>query len=47
MNEDIKKLLDKIRESVEKMRHVALNYKLAEEYKNILEEVDKIEKISK
>ena len=47
MNEDIKKSLDKIRESVEKMRHVALNYKLAEEYKNILEEVDKIEKISK
>ena len=47
MNEDIKKSLDKIRESVEKMCHVAWNYKLAEEYKNILAEVEKIEKISK
>ena len=47
MNEGIKKSLDKIRESVEKMHHVAWNYELAEEYKNILEEVEKIEKISK
>ena len=29
MNEGIKKSLDKIRESVEKMRHVAWNYELA------------------
>lgn len=47
MNEDIKKSLDRIRESVAKMRHIAWNDKLEKEYTNILEEVEKIEKISK
>ena len=47
MNEDIKKSLDRIRESVEKMCHIAWNDKLEKEYTNILEEVEKIEKISK
>lgn len=47
MNEDIKKSLDRIRESVAKMCHIAWNDKLKKEYTNILEEVEKIEKISK
>ena len=47
MNEDIQKSLDRIRESVAKMRHIAWNDKLEKEYTNILEEVEKIEKISK
>ena len=47
MNEDIKKSLDRIRKSVVKMRHIAWNDKLEKEYTNILEEVEKIEKISK
>lgn len=43
-NEDIKKSMERIRESVARMRHTAYSSKLAEEYKNILEEVEKVEK---
>lgn len=44
-NEDIKKSMDIIREAVGRMRHTACSPKLAEEYKNILMEVEKVEKI--
>ena len=47
MNEDIKKSTEAIREAVGRMRHIAWNDKLEKEYTNILEEVEKIEKISK
>ena len=47
MNEDIKKSLDRIRESIAIMRHIAWNAKLEKEYTNILAEVEKIEEISK
>ena len=43
-NEDIKKSMERIREAVARMRHTAYSSKLAEEYKNILEEVEKVEK---
>ena len=47
MNEEIKKSLDRIRESIAIMRHTAWNAKLEKEYTNILEEVKKIEDISR
>ena len=43
-NEDIKKSLERIREAVARMRHTAFSPKLAEEYNNILVEVEKVEK---
>ena len=44
MNKEIKKSTDRIREAVGRMRETAMSPKLAEEYNNILKEIEKIEK---
>lgn len=44
MNKEIKKSTDRIREAVGRMRETAMTPSLAEEYNNILKEIEKIEK---
>ena len=44
MNNGIKKSTDRIRDAVGRMRETAMSPRLAEEYNNILKEIEKIEK---